>query len=88
MIVLGLILAIAGALLDVGIILTIGVILIVVGVIFWILGALDRPARRRHRATGRPSLLRPRPSDRRALTKGNRRAWGRAAVQISAFTSQ
>jgi hypothetical protein len=42
-IVLGLILAIAGALLDVGIILTIGVILIVVGVIFWILGALDRP---------------------------------------------
>ena len=42
-IVLGLILAIAGALLDIGIIVTLGVILIVVGVIFWILGALDRP---------------------------------------------
>lgn len=43
MIVLGLILAIAGALLNIGIIVTLGVILIVVGVIFWILGALDRP---------------------------------------------
>jgi hypothetical protein len=42
-IVLGLILAIAGALLDIGIVVTLGVILIVVGVIFWILGALDRP---------------------------------------------
>ena len=42
-IVLGLILAIAGALFDIGIIVTLGVILIVVGVIFWILGALDRP---------------------------------------------
>jgi hypothetical protein len=31
------------ALLDVGIVLTIGVILLIVGVIFWLLGALDRP---------------------------------------------
>jgi hypothetical protein len=42
-IILGLVLAIAGALLDIGILVTLGVILIVVGVIFWILGALDRP---------------------------------------------
>jgi hypothetical protein len=40
---LGLILVVVGALVDVGIVLTIGVILLVVGVIFWILGALDRP---------------------------------------------
>lgn len=49
MIILGLVLAIVGALIDVGILVTIGVILIVVGVIFWILGALDRPVMgRRH----------------------------------------
>jgi hypothetical protein len=48
-IILGLVLAIVGALIDVGILVTIGVILIVVGVIFWILGALDRPVMgRRH----------------------------------------
>ena len=49
MIILGLVLAIVGALIDVGILVTLGVILIVVGVIFWILGALDRPVMgRRH----------------------------------------
>ncbi|HZA90699.1 MAG TPA: hypothetical protein VE401_10765 [Solirubrobacterales bacterium] len=37
------VLVILGALLDIGILLTIGVILLVVGVVFWILGALDRP---------------------------------------------
>jgi hypothetical protein len=42
-IVLGLILVVVGALLDVGIVLTIGVILLIVGVIFWLLGALGRP---------------------------------------------
>ena len=43
MIILGIILAVVGALIDVGILVTIGVILIVVGLIFWLLGALDRP---------------------------------------------
>lgn len=43
MIILGLILAVVGALIDVGILVTLGVILIVVGLIFWLLGALDRP---------------------------------------------
>jgi hypothetical protein len=40
---LGLILVVVGALVNVGIVLTLGVILLVIGVIFWILGALDRP---------------------------------------------
>jgi hypothetical protein len=43
LIVLGVVLVILGALLDIGILLTIGVILLVVAVVFWILGALDRP---------------------------------------------
>jgi membrane-bound ClpP family serine protease len=43
LIVLGLILVVVGALLDVGIVLTIGVVLLIVGLIFWLLGALDRP---------------------------------------------
>ena len=43
MIILGLVLAVAGALLDIAILVTLGVILIVVGLIFWLLGALDRP---------------------------------------------
>jgi hypothetical protein len=40
---LGLILVVVGALVNVGIVLTLGVILLVIGVIFWILGALNRP---------------------------------------------
>ena len=49
MIVLGLILVVVGALVDVGILVTLGVILVVVGLIFWLLGALDRPVLgRRH----------------------------------------
>ena len=49
MIVLGIILAVVGALIDVGILVTIGVILVIVGLIFWLLGALDRPVLgRRH----------------------------------------
>jgi Family of unknown function (DUF6131) len=40
---LGLILVVVGALVNVGIVLTLGVILLVIGVIFWILGALGRP---------------------------------------------
>jgi hypothetical protein len=43
LIVLGLILAVVGALIDVGILVTLGVLLIIVGVILWILGALGRP---------------------------------------------
>jgi hypothetical protein len=43
MIVLGIILLIAGALLNIGILWTLGIILIIVGVILWILGAMDRP---------------------------------------------
>lgn len=42
MIVLGIILLIAGALLDIGILYTIGGILAVVGIILWLLGALGR----------------------------------------------
>jgi hypothetical protein len=42
-IILGLIIAVVGALIDVGILVTLGVLLIVVGVILWILGALGRP---------------------------------------------
>jgi hypothetical protein len=43
MIVLGVILLILGAVLNIGILWTIGIILIVVGAILWLLGALDRP---------------------------------------------
>jgi hypothetical protein len=43
LIILGIVLAIVGALIDVGILVTIGVILIIVGLVFWLLGALDRP---------------------------------------------
>jgi hypothetical protein len=43
LIVLGLILAIVGALLDIGILVSLGVILIIVGLIFWVLGAVGRP---------------------------------------------
>ena len=42
MIILGLILLVLGAVLDVGILWTIGIILIVVGAILWILGAMGR----------------------------------------------
>ena len=42
MIALGVLLLILGLILGVGILWTIGIILIVVGVIFWILGTMDR----------------------------------------------
>ena len=42
MIVLGIILLILGALLNIGILWTIGIILIVIGVILWILGSMGR----------------------------------------------
>jgi len=42
MIILGLVLLVLGAVLDVGILWTIGIILVVVGAILWILGALGR----------------------------------------------
>ncbi|WP_218221725.1 DUF6131 family protein [Nesterenkonia sp. Act20] len=42
MIILGLILLIVGAVIDVSILWTIGIILLVVGVILWILGSLGR----------------------------------------------
>jgi hypothetical protein len=43
MIVLGVILVIVGAIADIGILYTVGAILLVVGVVFWILGAVGRP---------------------------------------------
>jgi hypothetical protein len=42
-IVLGIVLLLLGALLDIGILWTIGVILIVVGAVLWLLGAIGRP---------------------------------------------
>jgi hypothetical protein len=42
MIILGLVLLIAGALLDVWILYALGGILLVVGIVFWILGAMGR----------------------------------------------
>ena len=42
MIVLGIVLLILGALLNVGILWVIGIILVVVGAILWILGAMGR----------------------------------------------
>lgn len=42
MIILGIILLILGALLDISILWTIGIILVVVGAILWILGATGR----------------------------------------------
>jgi hypothetical protein len=42
MIVLGIVLLILGALLDVGILWVLGIILVVIGAILWILGAMGR----------------------------------------------
>ncbi len=42
MIILGLILLIVGAVIDVSILWTIGIILVVVGAVLWILGSLGR----------------------------------------------
>ncbi|WP_332664880.1 DUF6131 family protein [Aeromicrobium sp.] len=42
MIILGVILLILGAVLDVPILYTIGIILLIVGAILWILGSMDR----------------------------------------------
>jgi hypothetical protein len=41
-IILGVILIVIGAIADIGILYTIGAILLVIGVIFWILGAMGR----------------------------------------------
>jgi hypothetical protein len=43
MLILGVILLILGAVLDIGILFTIGAILAIVGLVLWILGAMDRP---------------------------------------------
>ncbi len=43
MIILGVILIIVGALLNVGILYTLGAILAVIGVVLWIFGAVGRP---------------------------------------------
>jgi uncharacterized protein involved in response to NO len=43
MIILGVILIVLGALLDIGILYTLGAILAVVGIVLWILGAVGRP---------------------------------------------
>ena len=43
MIILGVICLILGLILGIGILWTIGLILIAVGIILWILGAMDRP---------------------------------------------
>ena len=42
MVILGIILVILGAVLDVSILYTIGIILVLVGAILWILGSMDR----------------------------------------------
>lgn len=42
MIILGVILLILGAVLDVPILYTVGIILLIVGAILWILGSMDR----------------------------------------------
>jgi hypothetical protein len=42
MVILGVILVILGAVLDVPILYTIGIILVIVGAILWILGSMDR----------------------------------------------
>lgn len=47
MIILGVILIIVGALLNVGILYTLGAILAVIGVVLWIFGAVGRPVARR-----------------------------------------
>ena len=43
MILLGIVLVILGAVLNVGILYTIGAILLVVGIVFWLLGSFGRP---------------------------------------------
>lgn len=43
MIILGLVLLVLGAILNISILWTIGIILVVIGAVLWILGALDRP---------------------------------------------
>jgi hypothetical protein len=43
MVLLGVILLILGVVLNVGVLWTIGIILVFVGLILWLLGALDRP---------------------------------------------
>ena len=48
MIVLGVILLILGALLDIGILFTIGAILAIVGLVLWVLGAVGSPVGRAH----------------------------------------
>jgi hypothetical protein len=49
MILLGIVLLIIGAVLDIGIMYSIGAILLVVGIVLWLLGAVGRPAwGRRH----------------------------------------
>ena len=42
MIVLGVVLLILGAVLNIGILWTIGIILVVIGIVLWILGAMGR----------------------------------------------
>ena len=42
MIILGIILLILGAVLDIGILWTIGIILVVIGAVLWLLGSMDR----------------------------------------------
>jgi len=48
MIFLGIVLLIIGAVLDIGIMYSIGAILLVVGIVLWILGAVGRPVGRPH----------------------------------------
>lgn len=49
MVLLGIVLVVIGALLDVGIVLTLGVVILVVGAILFLLGSLGRPlGGRRH----------------------------------------
>lgn len=43
MIILGVILAVLGWILNISVLTTIGVILVVIGAVFWILGSVGRP---------------------------------------------
>lgn len=43
MIALGVVLLILGAVLNIGVLWTVGVVLLVVGAVFWVLGAVGRP---------------------------------------------
>ena len=56
MIILGIVLVIIGALLNIGLLYALGGILLVIGVILWILGAVGRPVAGRRYSTDRTRI--------------------------------